>query len=180
MALMFGLAMLWLAAVALGFGAAFRQEPAKYENPAYSSPGWFAFRGRIGRKAYALRTLCISALPVAFVFGVSLWHAAAPEGAPGVIRSLDALIWGKGTPWVQDVGRWVLFGALVWANLSATVLRLHDFEKQGMPALLILIPCFQVIIGIVCLFIAGNPWYNTYGAAPFLDVKVGRGKRKTN
>lgn len=62
-----------------------------------------------------------------------------------------------------------IFGVIlagVWAGIAVTVKRLHDLGRPGSHWWLLLIPIYNVYLGLVLLFGKGTPGPNRFGPDP--------------
>ena len=122
--------------------------------PSYT-PRVFA-SGRIGRLrflVYTAATLLVAAaitLLIAITVGVMTGSGSGHQGmlsAVGGFAFIAAVIWG------------------VFAVMRQIVRRLHDIDRSGWWALLVLIPMLNLALGIVLLLVPGTAGENRFGPA---------------
>lgn len=101
-------------------------------------PGWFTVAGRLNRKGYILRVLCV--LPLALV-GSALCESVPAVGLP------------------------LLIGA-VSVNALQAAKRFHDLGQSGWLFLLLLVPIVNVCVGLWLLFGPGESCGNRFGPQP--------------
>lgn len=65
----------------------------------------------------------------------------------------------------------VLFAGL-WAGVCITVKRLHDLNRPGWHWLLLMIPLYNIYLGIMLLFKKGTDGSNEFGADPLAGYKA--------
>jgi uncharacterized membrane protein YhaH (DUF805 family) len=109
----------------------------------------FTMQGRITRKQYILTSLAVSAVAfvVAFVIGFASGMAGMSEEASG------------------SIGTAVSFAA-AFVQAFLVVRRLHDIGKPGWHYWLLLVPLYNIYLGLVILFTPGTQGSNEYGPDP--------------
>jgi uncharacterized membrane protein YhaH (DUF805 family) len=119
----------------------------------------FSTEGRLNRAKYFWRTLIISACSImaAFVAGFLLGGIMGKNAEPA------ALI--VGYLLVMAGGVMIAFGA---------VKRLHDLDRPGAHYWLMLIPFYNIYLGLLLLFKKGTSGPNQYGDDPLAAPQVGR------
>ena len=109
----------------------------------------FSMQGRFNRQRYILTGIVISVLMYVLAFG--LGFAVGLSGAdPQLATSAGYLVW--------------IAGIVVWAFL--VVKRLHDLGKPGWHYWLMLVPVYNLYLGIILLFQKGIEGPNEYGEDP--------------
>ena len=109
----------------------------------------FTLKGRITRKQYILTSLAVTlvAFVIAFVIGFVSGVAGMSEEA------------GSG------LGTIVSFAA-AFVQAFLVVRRLHDIGKPGWHYWLLLVPLYNIYLGLVILFTPGTQGSNEYGPDP--------------
>lgn len=124
---------------------------------------YFTHKGRLNRKRYCLRLLCLFVLAVLVqMIGVELLSG---DYAVDQIEKLylDA---GNYIGMASIVISFVCFAFLNVAEIMITIRRLHDLGHTGWFALVTFIPFVNFIFGIYLLFAQGNRGPNIYGPDP--------------
>ncbi|WP_306117442.1 MULTISPECIES: DUF805 domain-containing protein [unclassified Roseitalea] len=109
----------------------------------------FSFRGRIGRKSFALAALGMILVQAAIVAQI----IGTPEDSP------QMALWG-----LALLAAWV---ATAWAALALAVKRLHDIGLPGVLALLLLIPAVSFLTFVVLAVWPPTQETNAHGPPPF-------------
>ena len=109
----------------------------------YSRPSFLSFSGRLRRRDYWVRGLCV-AVPISV---------------------LNSGLVGSGDPELAAVGVLVL-GAGTLALLPSAVQRLHDLDRSGHFLWLSLVPVANLLLGLFLLFASGKRGANRYGPDP--------------
>lgn len=102
-----------------------------------------SFDGRLNRKPYFLRNFAIGII----------------SGLLGFIIEMS------GSLLFAMLGLGVTL-ALTVCSVSLMVRRLHDLDKSGYFALIMLIPFINVLLGLYLLFFKGTDGYNRFGEDP--------------
>lgn len=110
------------------------------------------FSGRSRRKEYWLFNLGVVLVYLALLF-VS-FVSSAPDGEPGVVSALVALLFI------------VIWLALIIPSLAVLVRRLHDQERSGWLVLLAFVPVIGGLVLLVFTLLPGTAGENRYGADP--------------
>ncbi|MEN0001136.1 MAG: DUF805 domain-containing protein [Pseudomonadota bacterium] len=117
----------------------------------------FSFRGRIGRKSFALGALMM----VLIQFAIVAWLAGLGEGTGGDIQ----LSGGEAImAFFVMIGFWI---AMAWALLAMAAKRLHDLDLPGILAVLLIIPAISLLTFLALAFMPGSRNTNRHGPPPF-------------
>ena len=115
-----------------------------------------SFRGRIGRKSFALGALLLILLQVALF----AWVLSFGDGDGDVeLEDGDALLVG-----FVMLGFWA-FAA--WGVLAIAVKRLHDLDLPGILAVLLLFPGISFLGWLFLALMPGSAKTNQHGPPPF-------------
>lgn len=108
----------------------------------------FSLHGRFNRAKYVVTTVAITVVTyaVAFVIGIFMGVMGLGEDLAGVVG-----------------GALGLCGQVVVAFVC--VKRLHDLDRPGWHFWLLLVPLYNIYLGLVMLFVRGTEGSNTYGAS---------------
>jgi len=109
----------------------------------------FSMRGRLNRAKYFWRTLVIGLVTYIFAFMGGLVTAEIPPMFAGA----------------RVLGFIILLGGIVIMAFQV-VKRLHDIERPGTHYWLLLIPFYNIYLGLVLLFKKGTDGPNQYGDDP--------------
>ena len=114
----------------------------------------FSFDGRVNRGWYFLHIL----LDDLVVLGLII-----------VLLTVSGIL---GTPllFLPIVG--VILGG-VWAAIAVTIKRLHDLDRSGSHWWLLMVPLYNIYLGLVLLFGRGTMGPNRFGPDPLGDPGVG-------
>ncbi len=108
----------------------------------------FSAQGRVNRQTYAI--VSIGGYFASIVVAIVVYGLAAVAGLPELgILFLYAVILG-----------WI------WPHIATAVKRLHDQNHSGWFVLLALVPFASLVLGVMCLFVAGRDYGNAYGEPP--------------
>ena len=124
-------------------------------------PGWFALEGRIRRKTYFWRLLCISVGIIVASLLIGLWYGTTLIGALPAEADYEAITQSAGS----QIGVLVMFLSLPFMIPQDTK-RLHDLNMTGWSQLMFLIPIFGWIFRLYVLFRRGTTGPNNYGQQP--------------
>lgn len=124
-------------------------------------PGWFALEGRIRRKTYFWRLLCIAVGIIGSSLLVGLWYGTTLIGALPAGADYEAITQSAGS----QIGVLVMFLSLPFMIPQDTK-RLHDLNMSGWNQLIFLIPLFGWIFRLYVLFRRGTFGPNNYGQQP--------------
>ncbi|MEO1745072.1 MAG: DUF805 domain-containing protein [Pseudomonadota bacterium] len=115
-----------------------------------------SFRGRIGRKSFALGALLLVLVQFAlFAWILSLGDESGRlelQGGSALFASLAI------------VGSWAL---AAWGLLAMAVKRLHDMDLPGVLAVLLIIPAIAFFTFLALAFMPGSRETNEHGPPPF-------------
>ena len=111
----------------------------------------FSFEGRLSRGDYWLCNFLLNVVS----YGVSFGAGAIAESVSQQV-ALGILV-------VVLLPTFVL---TLWSAVAIIVKRLHDRDKAGWLAFLIVVPFANLWIAIECAFLAGTPGRNDYGPEP--------------
>ena len=109
----------------------------------------FTMKGRITRKQYVLTTLIVSLVGFVIAFGIGFASGMAGTGD-------DA---GNGIASIVSF-------AIAFVQAFLVVRRLHDIGKPGWHFWLLLVPLYNIYLGLVILFTPGAQGANEYGPDP--------------
>ena len=109
----------------------------------------FSMNGRFCRSKYVLTTLLITVVTyaLAFMVGVVIGLAGLGEDAAGAVGGVMGLC-----------------GQIVLAFVM--VKRLHDLDRPGWHFWLLLVPLYNIYLGLVMLFVKGTTGANRFGPDP--------------
>lgn len=107
---------------------------------------FFRSDNRLNRLRYFLRLVCLT-----FVYGAISGILTNPsrDEAPAVLVIIVVVS---------------LFA--VWSSCTLMIRRLHDLDRSGLYVVVAFIPVFNLILGILLLFVRGTRGKNQYGADP--------------
>jgi signal peptidase I len=113
----------------------------------------FSFHGRISRRTYVTRVFtALAAISLASILGLALLILLADSRAsPWLFRPSVAVVAG-------------LAAVLGWVSLATLAKRLHDRDRNGWLALLMVIPLANLWVYFEAFFLRGTDWENEYGA----------------
>ncbi|MEM1375987.1 MAG: DUF805 domain-containing protein [Pseudomonadota bacterium] len=115
-----------------------------------------SFRGRIGRKSFALGALLL----VLIQFGLFAWVLSLGDETGSVhLEDGAAALVG-----LVMLGFWVV---AAWGLLAMAVKRLHDLDLPGILAVLLLIPAIAFFTFLALAFIPGSQNTTKHGPPPF-------------
>lgn len=121
---------------------------------------WFAFSGRLNRKAYWLKgVLLLSMIGTGVQLFSMMLTMVLGTGLGGLIGGVGLIV--------------VLLPLLVfniWAGLAITVKRLHDLGRSGWWILGFVIPLYNIWLAIKLYFFRGTPGPNAFGPDPIDEV----------
>ena len=106
----------------------------------------FSLNGRLNRKPYFFGNLALGL--ISFIF------KSIMENSPGILTSILGFIVGV---------------AIIIGSVSLIVRRLHDLDKGGLWALIMLIPIVDFIFSLYLLFAKGTDGYNRFGEDPLTN-----------
>jgi uncharacterized membrane protein YhaH (DUF805 family) len=109
----------------------------------------FGFKGRIGRKSFALSALLmilVQAVVISQIIGT-------PEDSP------MTAFWG--------LVLLVVWGASAWASLALAIKRLHDLSLPGVLAICLLIPAISLFAFLFLAVMPSKQETNEHGPPPF-------------
>lgn len=129
--------------------------------PRAQVPGWFALEGRIRRKTYFWRLICIAAGIFTASLLIGLWYGTTLIGALPAGADFEAIIESAGS----QIGVLVMFLSLPFMIPQDTK-RLHDLNMSGWNQLIFLIPLLGWIFRLYVLFRRGTIGPNNYGQQP--------------
>ena len=109
----------------------------------------FTMKGRITRQQYILTTLMVSVVGFVIAFGIGF--------AGGMT--------GTGDEASSGIASIVSF-AIAFVQALLVVRRLHDIGKPGWHFWLLLVPLYNIYLGLVILFTPGTQGANEYGSDP--------------
>lgn len=104
---------------------------------------FFSLKGRLNRKPYFFGNIVISLISTLFSF---------------IMDKSDSML-------IALLGM-VIGIAVIAGSISLLVKRLHDLDKGGLWALIMLIPIVNFFFGLYLLFAKGTDGYNQYGEDP--------------
>ncbi len=104
---------------------------------------FFTFEGRLNRKPYFFGNLAL-----------------------GLVSALCTMIMDNSDSGLISILGAVIGIALIIASVSLIIKRLHDLDKGGLWALIMLIPIVDFFFGLYLLFAKGTDGNNQYGADP--------------
>src|ERR1039457_202175 len=124
----------------------------------------FSMNGRLNRAKYLLYAFLIGlgAWAIMFAAGLALGGAAVATANPDGTASTATAAMGGTFLAVMVV---VYFAMLVLIAFQA-VKRLHDLDRPGSHYWLLLIPLYNLYIGLILLFQKGTTGPNKYGPDP--------------
>lgn len=115
-----------------------------------------SFRGRIGRKSFALGALLLLLVQIALF----AWVLSFGDGDGSVeLEDGEALLVG-----FVVLGFWA-FAA--WGLLAMSVKRLHDLNLPGLLAVVLLVPAVALLGWLFLAFMPGSRETNQHGPPPF-------------
>ena len=109
----------------------------------------FGFRGRIGRKSFALAALLMILVQGAVIAKI----VGTPENSPALA------LWG-----LAILAVWI---ASAWISLALAVKRLHDLGLPGILAICLLIPALSLIAFVLLALLPSQQEANQHGTPPF-------------
>jgi uncharacterized membrane protein YhaH (DUF805 family) len=95
---------------------------------------------------------------------LGLWGALAI--LLGILSSITP------SPVFNKLIKWPIIVIISYGIFCSAVKRLHDMDKSGIFALLLLVPIVNAIFAIVLLFKPGNDVNNKYGESPYIKRPV--------
>lgn len=104
---------------------------------------FFTFDGRLNRKPYFFGNLAL-----------------------GLISALFTMIMDNSDSGLISILGAIMGIALIIASVSLIIKRLHDLDKGGLWALIMLIPIVDFFFGLYLLFAKGTDGYNRFGEDP--------------
>ncbi len=109
----------------------------------------FTMKGRITRQQYILTTLMVSFVGFVIAFGIGFagGMAGTGEDASNGVASIVSL-------------------AIAFVQAFLVVRRLHDIGKPGWHFWLLLVPLYNIYLGLVIMFTPGTRGANEYGPDP--------------
>lgn len=113
---------------------------------------YLSFGGRLNRKAFIMRTLCITLIAV--IIGLPILAILFSTQSETSLYFL-----------------YVLNLLFVWPSLSLYIRRLHDLNRSAWWLLLFLIPIVSIGMAIYILFFKGTTGTNNFGEDP-LEASV--------
>jgi len=116
----------------------------------------WTYRGRLNRQPYFFRLLA-AAVVLAFVKRAIAYKSSFPFPAVTLLILL------------------ALTSACLIFGFFQNVQRLHDLDKPGWYALLMLVPLVNFVLGLYLTFAAGSDGPNKYGEDPLAPENAGNG-----
>lgn len=104
---------------------------------------FFSFDGRLNRKPYFLSQLGL-----------------------GVVSGIFAALFGDSTNFFVAISVLAVSLAIFFASVALVVKRLHDLDKKGWWALILLIPLINILFGLYLVFAKGTDGSNRFGDDP--------------
>ncbi len=104
---------------------------------------FFSLDGRLNRKPYFFGNLAI-----------------------GLISSIFTFIMDRSDSTLISILGFIVGLALIFAGISLVVKRLHDLDKGGLLALIMIIPIVDFFFGLYLLFAKGTEGANRFGEDP--------------
>ena len=104
---------------------------------------FFSLNGRLNRKPYFFGNLAL-----------------------GLISGLFSAIMNNSDSILIAILGFIIGVAVIIGSVSLVVKRLHDLDKGGLWALIMIIPIIDFFFGLYLLFAKGTDGYNQYGEDP--------------
>lgn len=122
-------------------------DPIRSDNVGIGRLLWlfFGLKGRVSRAAYLLAALLMVVILTFTLYRIGM----APEESDVQQAWLSAFF----------------VAALVseWSSIALAVKRLHDFDKTGMLAIVMLVPALSIVAFVVLCIVPGTEGANSYG-----------------
>ncbi len=129
----------------------------------------FSFKGRAGRGEYLLHNmlddlimvvLVVIIMTVMEVFGDGIISAIVT--VVGIVCIITVLILG------------------IVSDTAVTVRRFHDLGRAGSDFWLLLIPVYNIFLGLTLVFQKGSEMENVYGPDPLVKIPVSKKTKETD
>lgn len=117
----------------------------------------FSFKGRSGRMEYFLHNLIDDVVMIALIVIISVIMVAFEDSRASTIAAILGVLCIIA----------VLFLGIM-SDIAVTVRRFHDLGRPGSGFWLLLIPIYNIILGLTLLFKRGIEGDNEYGPDPLI------------